>query len=112
MRQVVQSIYPRTTRILETFYTIESWLIEMSVIDEGWSLEDEVEVFYTVWSCHHQEEQELIGIFTDATKAINCLADYTHNDKYNGHVVRAEPYVLDKAFVPLKDLQNWDWKKH
>jgi hypothetical protein len=40
----------------------------MSVTDERWSLEDEVEVIYTVWSCHHQEEQELVGIFTDATK--------------------------------------------
>ncbi|MGB8033308.1 MAG: hypothetical protein WCF03_05755 [Nitrososphaeraceae archaeon] len=35
-------------------------------------------------------------------RALNCLADYTHKGKYNGHVVRAELYVLDKAFVPLR----------
>jgi len=35
-------------------------------------------------------------------RAINCLADYTHKGKYNGHVVRAELYVLDKAVVPLR----------
>jgi hypothetical protein len=40
----------------------------MSVIDKGWSLEDKVEVVYTVWSGHHQKEQELVGIFTDTTK--------------------------------------------
>jgi len=45
-------------------------------------------------------------------RAINCLADYTHTGKYNGHVERAEPYVLDKTFVPLKDFQDWDWKKY
>ena len=34
--------------------------------------------------------------------AINCLTDYTHNGKYNGHIVGAEQYVLDKAFVPFR----------
>jgi hypothetical protein len=41
----------------------------MSVIDEGRSLDEEVEVVYTVWSGHQQEEQELVRIFTDATKS-------------------------------------------
>ncbi|HET7285495.1 MAG TPA: hypothetical protein VFI70_12505 [Nitrososphaeraceae archaeon] len=45
-------------------------------------------------------------------RAINCLADYTHTGKYNGHVERADSYVLDKTFVPLKDFQDWDWKKY
>ena len=75
----------------------------MSGIDEGWSLEEEVEVVYTVWSGHQQEEQELVRKYSQMPqRAINCLADYTHKGKYNGRVVRAEPYVLDKAFVPFR----------
>jgi hypothetical protein len=78
----------------------------MSVIDEGWSLEDDVEVVYVVWSGRPQE-QELIGIFTDATKAMNCISDYTYDGRYNGHILRAEPYVLDKALVPHKEFKDW-----
>jgi hypothetical protein len=31
------------------------------------------------------------------------ISEYTYDGHYNGHILKAEEYVLDKAFVPYKE---------